>query len=759
MAKQRVIEAVLKFKDEFSKNYKAATASIKNSQKVMKQAGADIWKAGKKMETVGRSLTKNLTVPIVGLGVASSKMYMDFDKSMKKVQTIADQSGISMQGMEDKILALSDKTGVASSDIANSVYDAISAGQTTAKGALETVEAAVSLGKAGFTETGNALNLLTTIQNSYGKSAGSMENISDMLIMTQNRGKTTVDELANSMGKIIPIAKSNKVSLEDLNAGYVALTKNGVKTDQATTWLKSTYNELGKSSSKVGKILKSETGMSFDELTKSGKNVGEVLQILEDYAGKTGKKFNDLWGNSNAKSGANAILGSIKDYNDGLKDLQKSAGTTKTALGALGKTDSAKLTKAINRLKNDMIKLGATVLPIVMPYIEKGLKFVDDLAKKFDSLNPKQKDLVVKLGLVTAAIGPLLTGGGKAMQLVGNLVGGRTGIQGLFGSLKNAGGAFKTLGGFAKTAFLAIPGPVKIALAVIAALAVAGVLVYKNWDKIKAKAQTVFTKIKPIIMPVIKQIKEMAAQIKQAISSIVAGVKARVAKIKVQFGQLAEAARPVFRKIQAFLKPILVFLGKVFVKKIQVTLTILGTVIKVAVEEAKVLINGIMDVLSGIISFVTNVFKGNWKAAWEDVKNIFKTIWDTFAGVIKAPLNGMISLVNKAIGRINGIKITIPDWVPEWGGKSWGPSIPTIPQLYTGTSNWPGGLAIIHDRGGEVVDLPQGSRVYPHEKSQKMMTPNINISIANMSVREEADIDRIAVALYNRLELAYSNMG
>ena len=421
-----------------------------------------------------------------------------------------------------------------------------------------------------------------------------------------------------------------------------------------------------------------------------------------------------------------------------------------------------------------------------MPYIEKGLKFVDDLAKKFDSLNPKQKDMIVKIGLVAAAMGPLLTGGGKVTQMFGNMMQGRSGIGGMIGQFGKAGNSFKALGASlgggkllaglgaklkgivgifgkigpaAKAAFASLSGPVGIAIAVIAALIIAGILVYKNWDKIKKKAKEVFTKIKPIIMPVVNQVKAMAAGIKNAFIGIVNGVKVRVKHMKKQMAELANAAKPVFAKIKAFLSQIIAFLAKVMVKRIQVTLAILETIIKTKITQIKLIVNGIMDVLSGIISFVTNVFKGNWKAAWEDVKGIFKTIWDTFTGVIKAPLNGMIDLVNRAIGSLNRLKISIPDWVPKWGGKTWSPSIPSIPHLYTGTNNWPGGLAVINDQGGEIVDLPQGARVYPHEKSKEMMRPNINITISNMSVREEADIDRIASALYNRMELAWSNVG
>ena len=759
MAKQRVVEAVLRFRDDFSAKFKQASSTMNMTKKQINQMGRDFYKAGQSMQRVGRSLTKNVTMPIVGLGVASSKMYMDFDKAMAKVGGIADASGIKMDGMQQKILALSDKTGVAAADIASNVDDAISAGQTTQKGALDSVEAAVNLSKAGFTETGNALDILTTIQNSYGKSAGTAQEISDMLIMTQNRGKVTVDELSSSMGKLIPTAVSNNVTLQDVSAGYIALTKNGAKARDATTWMNSAYNELSKSSSNVAKVLKKETGQSFDELIKSGKNVGDVLQILQKYSEKTGTKFNDLWGNTNSRKAANSLLNNLDDYKAGLNDVAKSSGTTEAALRRLGKTDSAKLTKALNRLKNDMIKLGATVLPVVMPYIEKGLKFIDNLAKKFDSLSPKQKDMIVKIGLMAAAAGPLLTAGGKVTSLFGNLLQGRTGIQTLGSTLGKLGGHFSKIGGLLKTAFLAIPGPVKIAIAVIAALAIAGVLIYKNWDKIKAKAKEVFGKLGPIMKPIVVRVMEIASKLKVAFTSIAVHVKARVKVLKKQFAEMIEAARPVVAKIKAFLKPLLTFLGKVFQKGVMIVLERLEANLKMRIEQAKIIINGIMDVLSGIISFITNVFKGNWKGAWEDVKGILKTVWDTFTGVIKVPLNGMIDLVNRAIGSLNKLKISIPDYVPKFGGKTWSLNIPAIPHLYRGTENWAGGLAVIHDKGGEVVDLPQGSRVYPHEKSQKMMAPSININISNMSVRSDEDIDLIASQLFNRMQLAWSNVG
>lgn len=108
------------------------------------------------------------------------------------------------------------------------------------------------------------------------------------------------------------------------------------------------------------------------------------------------------------------------------------------------------------------------------------------------------------------------------------------------------------------------------------------------------------------------------------------------------------------------------------------------------------------------------------RKAWEGIKTIFKGVFDSLAALCKAPINAVIGIINGAISGINKLNISIPDWVPGLGGKSFGINIPTIPMLYKGTDNWKGGAAIIHDRGGEIVDLPQGSRVYPHDKSVEM---------------------------------------
>lgn len=96
------------------------------------------------------------------------------------------------------------------------------------------------------------------------------------------------------------------------------------------------------------------------------------------------------------------------------------------------------------------------------------------------------------------------------------------------------------------------------------------------------------------------------------------------------------------------------------------------------------LVSGIMKVLSGVINFITGVFTGDWKKAWEGVKQIFTGIWDALSGVVKGVLNVIIDVLNGFISGINKISFDVPDWVPVIGGKKWGFDIPKIQKFENG---------------------------------------------------------------------------
>ena len=268
---------------------------------------------------------------LAGIAKSAVSIGSAFETSLAKVTTIADTSKLSTQQLSDQITAMSSKMGVAASDIAEATYQAISAGQDTSN-AVAFAGQASKLAAAGFTSSSSAVDILTTALNAYGMSADQATHVSDVLLTTQNLGKTSVDELSASMGKVIPLAAAYVVSVENLSSGLAVMTANGIATAEATTYTKSMLNELGDSGSTVGKILQKQTGKSFAQLNAEGKSLGDVLQILYNSVGGNSTAFAGLWSSVEAGTGALSLAsGGADKFNSVLAQMQDSAGATEAA--------------------------------------------------------------------------------------------------------------------------------------------------------------------------------------------------------------------------------------------------------------------------------------------------------------------------------------------------------------------------------------------------------------------------------------------
>lgn len=274
---------------------------------------------------------KSASSKMAELVTSSVDIGASFETALAKVGTIADTSKVSVGDLNKQILDTSGSMGVAAADIAEAAYQAISAGQDTAN-AVAFAGQASKLAAAGFTSSSSAVDILTTALNAYGLSADQAIHVSDVLLTTQNLGKTSVDELSSSMGKVIPLAAAYGVTVENLSSGLAVMTANGIATAEATTYTKSMLNELGDAGSTVGKILQKQTGKSFAQLNAEGKSLGDVLQILYQSVGGSSTAFAGLWSSVEAGTGALSLAsGGAEHFNDVLSQMQNSAGATETA--------------------------------------------------------------------------------------------------------------------------------------------------------------------------------------------------------------------------------------------------------------------------------------------------------------------------------------------------------------------------------------------------------------------------------------------
>ncbi|MGN0701209.1 MAG: phage tail tape measure protein [Oscillospiraceae bacterium] len=293
---------------------------------------------------------------------------MSNETAFAKVKTLL--KGNDLEKYFEGLIDISNRTGVAFTDLAESMYSALSA-SVPQDNVLEFVENSVKLSKGGFTQTATAIDIVTTALNAYQMEMSEAAHVQDVLITTQNLGKTTVDELAGNMGKLIPTAKSVNVEFDQLGAMYATITANGVATAETTTYLNAMINELGASGSSAEKAMMAAVkgtdmaGKKFSEISSMGYDVTDVLALMSDYAQSTGKSLADMFSSSEGAKAANILLSNMSGFKDNIVAMAQSLGAAGEAADTMMDTAAEKVQVAKNQIDNLVTTIGQSLLPII----------------------------------------------------------------------------------------------------------------------------------------------------------------------------------------------------------------------------------------------------------------------------------------------------------------------------------------------------------------------------------------------------------
>lgn len=552
----------------------AAIKALDNVHIAAAKIGDNLQSAGKHIEDFGKKFAVVSGAAATILGV-SAKSAAGFEDAMAKVSTIADTSQVPLEQLRTEIMKLSNESGLAASDIADNVYNAISAGQQTGD-AVNFVSNATTLARAGFTDSASALDVLTTIMNAYGLEASEVTAVSDKLITTQNLGKTTVAELASTMGKVIPTAKSTGVNLDQLCGTYAVMTSNGIATAETTTYLNSMLNELGKEGTTAADAFRKGTehikkgGLSMAEAMQSGMSLTDVLAILDTQAAKSGTSINNLFGSAEAGKAAAVLWDNADKVTSSVTAMSDSVNATQEAHDKLN-TTSFSVSKTLNTLKNTGIELGTTILEMLSPAIEKVSGMVSALSDWFHSLDDGQKKSVVSIIALVAAIAPALIMIGKAVQFVGTL----------------------------STAFSFLCSPVGLVIAAIAGLIAIFVNLYNTNEEFRAVVDAAWSAIQEKIGAVISALQEF-------ISAFVGFAKS----IWQRWGDdITNIATKAF--------------------------SLVSTTVQSALDVIKGIIKTATAVLKGDWSGAWNALKGTVSSVWDGIKNTVSKGVDLLKSIMK----------------------------------------------------------------------------------------------------------------------------
>lgn len=304
----------------------------------------------------------------------------------------------------------------------------------------------------------------------------------------------------------------------------------------------------------------------------------------------------------------------------------------------------------------------------VMFVLDKAIDLYDFISTNWETLKP----IIIGMGAAFATLQV-----GKFIFDLSN------GFKKCFDNIIKFKDNFMKLKGVFSGALSFFTSPIGATILAIGALVVAGILLYKNWDKIKAVAIELWNTIKTTFGNIGDW-------------------------IKTKWNETLQFTQQVWTNITDFLGSFPI--GQALLQNITN------------------MIESIKTIFSGITTFISGVFTGNWAQAWEGVKSIFSGIVDGFVSIFKAPINGIIGLVNQAIRGINAVSLTIPDWVPEWagGGKTLGFSIPEIPMFAKGTMSTPKGAFIAGEKGPELISGAPGRRVFTNAQTKGILSKSSN---------------------------------
>lgn len=357
-----------------------------------------------------------------------------YEYAMAKVQSIAQVGTDEYNQMSDGIRNVAVQMGYSTGEIAEATYQAISA-SVSASEAVGFVADASKLARAGFTETTSAVDVLTTAINAYGKEANTTKHIADDLITTQNLGKTTVNELAQSLGTVIPTASALGVSLDQLSSMYVLMTKQGINTANATTYIRAMMNELSDSSKDVSKYLGELTGHTFGELMAQGYTLGDVMKILGDSVDGNSESFKNLFGNVRAGLGALSLYNQGADaFNETLQKMQDNAGATDKAFEIMADTAVMTNERFQASAENLQIAVGESLSPTIDEFKKKGI----DVLNFFTEIAEENPGLVQALAGAAAGISAVAVAATAAAGAIAIL---RAGFGDITGVLQVAGAA------------------------------------------------------------------------------------------------------------------------------------------------------------------------------------------------------------------------------------------------------------------------------------------------------------------------------
>ncbi|VYU53987.1 Phage-related minor tail protein [Eubacterium limosum] len=419
---------------------KARVTGVTEAEKISKSL-ENTAKTGERLSSVGSNLTKYVSLPLAGVATVAGKMAMDFEKSMGMVSTLLDGTTEQVKDrtaeLSESVLNVSKDTGVAAKDISGGLYEVISAYGDTADSA-KILEVAAKGAKASGASTTDTIRLLSSVTKGYGNTSyEANQKVADLAFLTAKLGQTTFPELAGSIGQVVPLCESLKVSQEELFGVMATATGVTGNASEVTTQLKGVLQSLMSPTKDMTELMEG-LGYANGQAMMESLGFQGALNTIVKAAEDSGKPLQAYIGSIEGQVLALALAGAqSENLTEKTKAMMEANGAATEAYEKSQDNMGAKFEKAMNKIMVSLIELGDAAAPT----LEKIADMISDVADWFGSLSDEQQENILKWGGLAAAAGPVLKLFGDGIQTFTKLTPAIAGLSKGFDVLSGAGKA------------------------------------------------------------------------------------------------------------------------------------------------------------------------------------------------------------------------------------------------------------------------------------------------------------------------------
>lgn len=411
--------------DQTRGKYREMIAVSKSSVGRLGQAfseiGPKIRSIGDSMKSVGRNMSLHVTAPIAAGFGAAVKKSIDFDDTMRKVKATSGATGDEFNQLRIKALQMGRDTKFTASESAEAMNYMALAGWDT-KDMLKGIGGVMDLAAASGEDLASVSDIVTDNLTAFGMKAKDSTHFADVLAQTSSKANTDVRGLGDAFKYAAPVAGALGYTVEDTSIAIGLMSNAGIKGEKAGTALRTMFTNL----SKPTKAMKDEMDKLGISITDSNGEMLPMRDVLDQLRGKMGGLSKDqqaaaastIFGKE-AMSGALAVINaSDEDY----KKLTKSIDGSKGASKRMAKEMEGGIGGAMRKMKSAIESLAISLGDALAPMLYKAAKWITSLANKFSNLPTGVQKTIAVVGLLAAAIGPLLMVFGVMASTIGTAI-------------------------------------------------------------------------------------------------------------------------------------------------------------------------------------------------------------------------------------------------------------------------------------------------------------------------------------------------